>query len=87
MVTQPNESRRRTRQVRHINNYSVIIRSEVLESVWVLAESEAQAKGFARFIHHNKPDVHLIDRIITEARVVSEQPVLKSQCNERKSNA
>ena len=61
----------------NVKNYAVMIRSEVLESVWVLAESESQATDFARFIHRNNPDVHHIDRSIIDARVISEQPVLK----------
>ena len=61
----------------NVKNYAVMICSEVLESVWVLAESEAQAKEFARFVHNNNPDAHLIVRAFIDASVISEQPAVE----------
>ena len=56
----------------HIKNYCVLVRSEVLEAVWILAESPDVAKQLARGPH----GLHEIDRIITEVSICASEEVL-----------
>lgn len=66
----------------NVKKFSVMIRSEVLEAVVVLAESELQAHEFACFIHDTNPELHLVDRLVVEAEVLTELPLAELATNE-----
>ncbi len=55
-----------------VRNYCVLVHSEVLEAVWILAESPDQAKQLARGPH----GLQEIDRSITEVSICASEEVL-----------
>ena len=59
-----------------VTNYAVLVTSEVVESVWILAESEAQALDIARYSHLNHMPRHELDRAVHTVRIVGAQPLL-----------
>ena len=55
-----------------IKHHCVLVHSEVLEAVWVLAESPEQAKQLARNRHGRQE----IDRSITQVSICASEEVL-----------
>ncbi len=55
-----------------IKHYCVLVHSEVLETVWILAESPEQAKQLARNRHGRQE----IDRMITQVSICASEEVL-----------
>jgi hypothetical protein len=58
--------------MRTVKNYCVLVHSDVLEAVWILAESPDQAKQLARGPH----GLQEIDRCIQSTVIVAQEEVL-----------